>query len=82
MPHIVGAGPRAGPVSSHNRYERSLAEVERGKRSPATVRERFYSSAAMASNAAAGSSACVMGRPTTICEAPFANASTGVATRL
>lgn len=37
--------------------------------------------ATMDSNAAMGSSAFVMGRPTTICEAPFSMASRGVATR-
>lgn len=43
---------------------------------------RSASSAAMASKAATGSSACVMGRPTTIWEAPLAKAWAGVATRL
>lgn len=42
----------------------------------------YSNSAAMASKAATGSSASVMGRPTTMCDAPFAKAWAGVATRL
>ena len=45
--------------------------------------ERYYeTSATIASNAAAGSSALVIGRPITMCEAPFSNAWAGVAVRL
>ena len=60
--------------------DRWLDEIVKPRLRPSTL--ATYSSAAMDSNAAAGSAACVMGRPMTMCDAPLANAWAGVATRL
>lgn len=62
---------------SHRRFERAAPNGTAFRQT-----YRSASSAAMASKAAAGSSACVMGRPTTMWEAPLAKAWAGVATRL